>query len=236
MITANDRFRDRVAEVDHYFSMLVATEDALLQRGMSWRDGRKKLPKILSSDLSLKLLKSTSFLVLYNLIEATVRDGVESIWLAVGNSNAKVFELLPELRDVWVQSEFRKKDAFSASGNTYRALSIAILNYVVEERVPSVAFKRVGNGGNLDQQAIQELCRSHGVSFSPPRGTRAGVDIGTIKSRRNILAHGEQTFAEIGSSYTTSDLIEIKNRSKAYLRQFARRVDRYIQSSSFKVA
>src|SRR6185312_8333524 len=114
MITVETRFRDRVAEVDHYFKLLDAVEDALVARGSSWRSGRRRLPKVLADDLSLKLLKATSFLLLYNLIEATVRDAVESIWRAVGASRSTALDLLPTLQDVWVASEFKRKDAFSA--------------------------------------------------------------------------------------------------------------------------
>lgn len=236
MIKVETRFRDRAAEVDHYFKLLSAMEDAMVVRGAAWRDGKKKLPKVLGEELSLKLMKATAFLLMYNLVEATVRDSIESIWRAVGNSNVKLLDILPSMREVWVGSEFKRKDAFSASADTYKAVALGILNNVSEGKIPSVEFKRVTGGGNIDHDVIRRMCQAHGVSFTPPKNTRNGIDLTTVKGRRNVLAHGEQTFEEIGSSHATSDLLEMKIRSFAYLRQYVRRVDRYIAKSDFKAA
>lgn len=236
MITVEMRFRDRAAEVEHYFKLLSAVEDALVARGAAWRDGRKKLPRVLGEDLSLKLMKATAFLLMYNLVEATVRDSIESIWRAVGTSNAQVLELLPSMREIWIGSEFKRKDAFSASAETYKSVTIGILSSVSEGKIPSIEFKRVTGGGNIDHDVIKRMCVTHGLQFSPPKNARNGVDLSTVKGRRNVLAHGEQSFEEIGSSHATSDLIDIKGRSVAYLRQYVRRVDRYISQSAFRAA
>lgn len=236
MVTVETRFRDRVVEVEHYFKMLVAVESALTARKTLWKDGRKRLPKVLGDELTLKMLKATSFLLLYNLIEATVRDSVESIWGAVGESGAKAPDLLPSLQEVWVGAEFRKKDAFSAAASNYREIALEILKSVSLGKVPAIVFKRVMTGGNINNVAIREMCETHGVNFVAPRNTRDGVDLDTVKRRRNILAHGEQTFEEIGSSHAVADLREIKMRSVAYLRHYVRRVDRYIERDAFKVA
>jgi len=236
MITVETRFRDRVAEVEHYFKLLNAVEDALVERGSSWRSGRRRLPKVLADDLSLKLLKATSFLLLYNLIEATVRDAVESIWRAVGASGSTALELLPTLQDVWVASEFKRRDAFSAAPNVYRDVAIAILRGATGGCVPVIEFKGVVAGGSIDNAAIKRMCLSHGIRFNAPKNTRDGVDLATVKARRNILAHGEQTFEEIGASYAVSDLRDMKSRAVTYLRQYVRRVDIYIANESFRVA
>lgn len=236
MVSVETRFKDRVAEVNHYFRLLEAVDDSLITRGGDWRNGRKRLPKVLADDLSLKLLKATTFLLLYNLIEATVRDAVDSIWQAVGVSKVKALELLPSLRNVWVGSEFRRKDAFSAAPNLYRDVASEILRLASEGATPSVAFKRVMNGGNINNTAIRNMCESHGLVFAAPKNTRDGVDLDTVKGRRNTLAHGEQTFEEVGSSYAVSDLKEIKGRSVAYLRQYVKKVDKYISQEAFKAA
>lgn len=236
MITVETRFRDRVAEVDHYFKLLEAVDAALITRGSTWRDGRRRLPKVLADDLSLKLLKATSFLLLYNLIEATVRDAVESIWIAVGVSELKAMDLLPSLQKVWVGAEFRKKDAFSAAPNIYRDVAIQILQSVTEGKSPVIAFKRVMAGGNINNASIKKMCETHGLRFAAPKNTRDGADLETVKGRRNVLAHGEQTFEEIGSAHAVADLKAIKTRSVAYLRQYVKKVDKYIAQRDFKAA
>lgn len=236
MLTLSTRFRDRVTEVDHYFKLLDAFNAHVVSGSANWRDGKRRLPKVLSDDLTLKMLKATSFLMLYNLTEATVRDAVEAIWAEVRNAEATPLELAPALQEVWVSAEFRRKDLFSAAPSVFRELAVDILNGITNGVVPHVSFKNVMPGGNIGNASIKSMCRAHGVSFTAPKGTRDGSDLETVKGRRNVLAHGEQSFEEIGSSYTVSDLKEIRLRSLAYLRQYVRRVDKYIADSAFKAA
>jgi len=236
MAALSDRFRDRLAEVEHYFRMLAAVEEQLVMRGAAWRHGRKRLPKVLGEDLSLKLLKANSFLLLYNLVEATVRDTVVTIWEGVEREKVAPLQLKSTMRGVWIGSEFRRKDAFSASGSTYRETALSILEAVVAGSIPKVSFKRIGIGGNIDRGVVSDICEQHGVQFTPPKNTRAGTDLDNVKERRNVLAHGEQTFEEIGSRYTVSDLKGMKVRVAAYLRQYVRTVESYIEAGEFRAA
>lgn len=236
MTALQARFKDRLKEVDHYLGMLEAVESELVHNRVSWRHGRKHLPKVLSDDLSLKLLKANAFLLMYSFVEATVRDSIESIWEAVALSRTPAVELLPEMRDVWIGSEFRKKDSFSASGATYKDVASNILKAISRSDVPSVPFKRVGVGGNVNVETIADLCASHGVKFSAPKNTRGGTDLNVLKERRNILAHGEQSFEDVGSRNTVSDLKEMKVRVAVYLRQYVRRVDSYLEKTAYKAA
>jgi hypothetical protein len=227
-----ERFRERLDEVEHYFRMLRAIESSIALMGTPRR--KVRLPKVLKDELSLKLLKATSFLLLYNLTEATVRDTVEAVWESVGTSGTTPLELKASLRGVWVGAEFRRKDAFSASGSTYREATLAILEGAASGTVPRVDFKRVGLGGNIDKSTIDDICAGHGIQFRAPRNSRAGIDLNDVKGRRNVLAHGEQTFEEVGSRYTVDDLHHMKIRVAAYLRQFVRRVERYVVDRGYR--
>lgn len=236
MAALQARFRDRLKEVDHYLEMLEAMEIELIHNRANWKSGRKRLPKVLGEELSLKLLKANAFLLMYSLVEATVRDSVESIWEAVALSKTSAMNLLPEMRDVWVGSEFRKKDSFSASGANYREAASAILKSIANSDVPKIAFKRVGIGGNVSVETIVDLCARHGVNFNAPKNTRGGTDLNVLKEKRNTLAHGEQSFEDVGSRYTVSDLKEMRIRVAVYLRQYVRRVEKYIENTSYKAA
>ncbi len=231
-----DRFKDRHGEIEHYFKLLEAVESRLVGGERAWRSGRKRLPKVLAEDLSLKLLKATTFLVLYNVIEATIRDSIDTIWGTVANSSTPPLALRASLREAWVGAEFRRHNSFSASGATYRSAAYSILSAAADGAVPRVDFRRVGSGGNLDRRAIRDLCSQHGVLFTPPKNARAGIDLDDVKGRRNVLAHGEQTFEEIGSLYTVSDLRGIKVRVAAYLRHYVQKVEKYLQEEAFKAA
>lgn len=227
----NDRFKDRLLEVDHYFKMVAAVEDRI-SGAVPTKSG--VAPRIIREDLSLKILKATSFLLIYSLVEATVRDSVESIWDSVYRTHSSPLDLRESLRVTWVGAEFRKKDVFSASASHYRDTACDILNAVALRSPPRVNFKVIGAGGNVGKKAIETICSQHGIGFVAPKNTRGGVDLDDVKGRRNVLAHGEQTFEEVGSLYTVSDLKDIKRRVAAYLRHYVKKVEKYIEEESYR--
>jgi len=57
----------------------------------------------------------------------------------------------------------------------------------------------------------------------------------TIKNKRNHLAHGEYTFAEIGKDYTVGDLVKFKDKTELYLTEVLSNIDSYLVDMKFKV-
>jgi hypothetical protein len=74
-------FEDRAKEVEIYFQFLrlVIVEKASLTHGL-------KKPKVIAIDGELaKILKANAFLLLYNLVESSIRDGLRRIYEAILN-------------------------------------------------------------------------------------------------------------------------------------------------------
>lgn len=225
-------FNQRISELDNYFKILSALERNF-QKGSS-KD--KLLPAVFESEQTYKLLKASAFLVMYNIAEATVRDVVDSTWNAVTTSKVPALTMIPELRHTWVEAAFKRKDAFTCSPKVYREEALAILDIAAHGEIAQAKFKEIGGGGNVDHHKVESLCAKHGVKFKPPKLSRDGTDLETIKNRRNILAHGDQSFTDIGSAYTLADLVDIKKRMVLYLKGLVRTFDRHLGREHFKVA
>jgi hypothetical protein len=232
----NERFRQRLNEVNHYFELLDAFEREMVAKRLDWKNGRRRLPRIFGDDLSLKLLKAQSLLLLYNLVEATARDTVDSIWEQIHLSGLSVKDVKGPLREIWVGSEFRKLDAFSASASNYRSCATKLLANAMAGTALSVRFRTIGGGGNVDRAVLREICNSHGVPFVAPKGCRDGVDLDDVRGKRNVLAHGEQTFEEVGRQYTVEDLKAAKQRLVLFLRKYVKRVELYVEARAYKAA
>ncbi|MGN2252529.1 MAE_28990/MAE_18760 family HEPN-like nuclease [Frateuria sp. GZRe12] len=220
-----DEFKLRKVEVDLWFGVLRSQE--------ARATGRRKSN---AAEAKFKLLKAGTFLVLYNLTEATVRICVDALWDRIKEQGIPVVDLKPEVRELWVGSRFRQAgDAFSASGKKYRDEAIAILRDVIGSKPAEARFRTLSGGGNLDQFAVLEICRSHCLRFRPPLRSRAGADLATIRDRRVQLAHGLMTFDEVGAGYTTSELEQLKSRTVAYLESFVRQFERHVSREGFKL-
>jgi hypothetical protein len=220
-----DEFKLRKVEVDLWFGVLRSQE--------ARATGRRKSN---AAEAKFKLLKAGTFLVLYNLTEATVRVCVDALWDRVRENGVCVADLKAEIRETWVGSRFRRAaNAFSASGKTYRDEALSILRDVLEHKPAEARFRTLGGGGNLDQVSILEICRAHCLKFRPPRKSWAGADLTAIKTRRNQLAHGLMTFDEVGASYTVKELGNIRSRTVTYLESFVRQFDRYVSRDGFKI-
>ena len=61
-----------------------------------------------------------------------------------------------------------------------------------------------------------------------------GEGLVIIKDKRNKLAHGEFTFAEIGKNYTVQDIIQLKEETKSYLSQVLDKIQVYISNQNYK--
>ena len=72
--------------------------------------------------------------------------------------------------------------------------------------------------GNVDARFIRELASCYGFSCDTANDkTWGGSDLVTIKSNRNALAHGEQTFEEVGRDYPAQELLALSRRSLSFM-------------------
>ena len=83
-------FDERAQEVSKYFFMLKNLEQGSIQLRM----GNQTHFKIKKIDTELeKTLKATGFLLLYNLIESTIRNAIEAIFDDMVNQNVAFDDL-----------------------------------------------------------------------------------------------------------------------------------------------
>jgi len=71
-------FNERSQEVSKYFMFLKSLEQGATKLSMEGKGGIPKIKKI-DSEL-IKTLKARGFLLLYNLVEATMRNAIEAIF------------------------------------------------------------------------------------------------------------------------------------------------------------
>ena len=224
-------FEERALELSAYFKFieLIEKESATLSlpKKQTWKV-RKVDEKI------LRILKANFFLLLYNLVEASIREGFLSVYRAVEADGCSVKQLTPALRKLWVDAEFTRVSVASANQDSYRTIARRLVQSVADDIKASLEVTALRFGGNLDAAKIREVCDAHGVSHKTDRRTQGGEKLLLVKNRRNALAHGELSFVECGRDYSVAELGKIKEQSFWYLKSILRNIDRFNAKKTYR--
>lgn len=222
-------FDERLREIDAYLDLLDALE----------RQVRQGPPTIGGAPITAqqqKILYSSVYLQLYNLVEATATWCIEAVTdAAAENARWRPADLASQLRREWVRSTARTHVDLNYDNrlNTTVDFCDALLNATPISRWAIES----GGGGNWDDYALEFITERIGcdLSISGPVRTEAKRRIrddkgalGLVKHLRNRLAHGDLSFAECGDAVTVGDLKDIRERTANYLREVIASFQKYI--------
>jgi len=210
-------FNERTQEIETYLDLLELLEKEV--QGGPPKIGKTEIPITAQQQ---RILYSSVYLQLYNLVEATATRCLAAVSAAVFNKDPK--DLSVQLRREWVRFVARTHDDLHYENRLRFAL--ALCDHLVQA-LPISAFElSKGGGGNWDDREIERMGDRLGFSLQISRQVHEGVKrpfrddqgaLGFIKSLRNDLAHGNTSFAECGASVTVRDLRDLKDRTAAYL-------------------
>jgi hypothetical protein len=219
MINTKNEYNKRLSEVEIYFDALTLLDKGFCEIVCTDIEGNQTEMNI---DYNLStILKANGFLLLYNLVEATIRNSINAIFESVHSKNITFKYLTDNLRELWIKQEIKnikQEDIFN------------LLKKVLENELILFKAECINVSGNIDAQKIRDIARQFGYQES-----KNGRDLVTIKEKRNKLAHGEFTFSEIGKEYTVRELIDFKNNTKDYLDNVLLNIENYINNEGFKV-
>jgi len=201
-----EAFNERVAEIDLYFKMLTALEEPQAQL---YFPNRKRNKYQQPHKDWLKTLKATAFLLIYNLVESSIRDGIGEIYENAKADKCTVEQLEESLRRIWINQAFRDLKAVES----FQQRSTELVNQVLDRVIVDLNKDKFPISGNLDAKEIRRLCDRHGLTFSESRIANQGWRLALVKDKRNSLAHGSESFAECGRSFTVDDFGSEKGTS-----------------------
>lgn len=207
---------DRKRQVRHYL-LVLAREERLAKLGVPnhVREGR------------LHTLRAGTFLVLYNLIEATTRGAIEAIHDNIVSMEVAFSDLSLELRkEVIARFKKRADPSVNHTMENFPSTFVAIALALDEETKLS---------GSVDARKIRELAERYGFSHDTNRlKTWNGSDLVTIKSNRNDLAHGLKSFEDVGRRYPSGELMLISKRTMRYMTEISENISTFIDRQDYK--
>jgi hypothetical protein len=214
-------FQERFAEIDSYLDFLTNLENAV-QAGAPRLEGSKAL---ITPDQQ-KILYSSVYLQLYNLVEATVSRCIEEIEkAAVSHPNSwQAGDLITELRTEWVRGMARTHVDLTPDHRLDEA--VAMCDHLIANLPIGELRIDVGGGGNWDDEEIYKISKRVGCHLDISPETRAGVKrsfrdsmgaMKLVKTRRNHLAHGKISFVACAEGIVVAELREIGDATRNYL-------------------
>lgn len=231
-------FTERLAEVESYLDFLTLLE-------MRAQEGP---PRLDGSDTPItvqqqRILYSSVYLQLYNLVESTMSRCIDAIAHAAAQG-ASWFpgDLSAELRKEWVRVIARTHTELKSERRLESAL--ALCEHLVAALPVSTFEIEKGGGGNWDDLAIEKISERLGLALVVSKPVRSGIKrqvrdglgpLALVKTLRNRLAHGDISFAECAENVTVNELVELKNRTVAYLTEVVDRFIVYLATHEFLI-
>ncbi len=231
-------FQERLAEVETYLDFL-STMEARAQHGPPRLEGAEHP----ISTEQQRILYSSVYLQLYNLIESTMSRCIEAVADAAREDNRwRPSDLSQPLRKEWVRKMARTHDELTPEHRLESALQLCD-HLVASLPVAEFAIDK-GGGGNWDDQAIEAVSTRLGCHLVVSEPVYRAIkrrfqdDLGPlalVKQLRNRLAHGSISFAQCAEDVTVARLIELKNKTVDYLREVVGCFNEYLNALEFLI-
>jgi len=227
-----ETFRERREEIVAYLDFLRGVEEVI----------RSGVPRLGADGPAItvqqqKILYSSVYLQLYNLVESTVTGCLDAVSVsALSRSRCRVGELNAELRREWVRHIARTHTDMSPDRRLDAALNMC--EHLVSA-LPVEPFSiEKGGGGNWDDEEIFRIANRIGFALQiSPQANRAAKAkiredrgaLALVVYLRNGLAHGRLSFVECGQDDSVADLTELAERVFLYLGEVVTAFERHIE-------
>lgn len=220
--TVFEEFHTRVQEVNQYFEFIEGLIQETTKLAVSADNGDQTIITI-HSDLA-KILKANAFLLLYNLVESTMRNAIEAIFDEISSQRISFDLVRIEIKKIVIYN-FKQRSPDNVHSRL-RDISLDIITAGFQ--------KRELFSGNVDRDEITKIARKYGFSFDTDYSkTKHGEHLYDIMQHRNDLAHGNKSFAEIGQQTTIEDLLNVKEEVIEYLHKILQNIQKYLENEEY---
>ena len=233
MLNLKTDFEDRIDEVNQFFLfMSKINEIDTHKNSVKLESSNSTVIPFVNRDMQ-KILRSQCFLMLYNLIEATLRIGIQSILDSINDEKLRFDQLSNKYQDLFllsISSQYAEQTSKKGIASSIKVLINQITN-------DSIHFS---NGfddasGNVDFRYIEDKKKLFGLICKKPLTDLDNLKKGMLKVKRerNLLAHGNKSFKKAAEMLTPRELIGYKELVVEYLRIFVDVVEVFINEKEF---
>ena len=222
-------FETRLKEIDEYFQFIEFIDKI--------ETHRKRKIVVESVEYTpkreiQKILRSNSFLLLYNLVESSIRNGILAVYDCIHDESLKYEDLSDRIKEIWLK---HKTKNVQATTKRIQSWLKDLVNEVTESNVVILERDSINISGNLDYDNVQKIINAYGFYG---RITLDEKDVryalNKVKTERNLLAHGNKSFCQSGEIITLNELIGIKDTTSKYIRELLTNIDIHIDQKKYR--
>jgi hypothetical protein len=215
-----EELRTRADEISEFLELIKFLEEVEIITG------EPENSRVIT--LSLKnTLKGQVFLLLYNLIEATMRESIGYIQYVLTERKISFNQLRAELRkEILKRAKSKDVGLDELWKETASDISRQLLAATFEK-------KKIFSG-NINHKEICEQAKIYGFKTETEyTETKHGNSLEIIKDKRNNLAHGNSSFSEIGKHYSIQDIENFVNEVINYLESITTHITDYLSQQGY---
>jgi len=218
-------FEKRKSEIDSYFKFLLIFDDD--DTKIQYKKNGEIVTEKIQPQFQIILI-ANAFLILYNLIESTIRNSIIEIYIEVENDEITFGELSDNLQKIWIKQTTDNLKENNFKPDTIRDYVLQLAKDILSNETIKLSKDKMDFSGNLDAGEIRKL--SDKIGFDKVVN---GRNLVKIKNKRNRLAHGEQTFYDVGKDFSVRELTNFKNETFIYLSEIINNIERFILEKEY---
>ena len=230
-------YNERMIEIEDYYNALFY-HDALGQISVDVAEANGvsvELAEKYKSDVFIKISKANALIMIYNLVESTVTNGIEEIYDKVKLSGATYSTVRKEIQEIWFSYKFGQVHRQpEANYKSYKSKAFDIVAAILDGEIMELNSNALPINGNMDASQIFKICNSHGIKFIPDKACKGGGRLADVKDKRNWLSHGNLSFTECGREYSLEDLVEIKEQTYVFLTGLLAEMGEYYANEDYR--
>ncbi|SKA72354.1 hypothetical protein SAMN02745130_01044 [Thiothrix eikelboomii] len=218
-IVIDSNFIDLKQEVNLYFEFLLN----IINNNLELYDSRIEVHTPLESGIT-HILKANGYLILYNLLEATIENALKAAHLIICETS---FNSLTTHLKKTILTEFKKMEIDLDKFPHQEIIETTLHKITLDKYKPF--------SGNLDAKKIKNIIEKYGIALDTTSEDKKGAKLLIVKNRRNALAHGGQSFIQIGRDTSIDELIAIKNQTILFLENFLQCTRAYLEQQHYQL-
>lgn len=220
MYEVKAEFEKRKKEIEEYYKFIL---DVHVYK-ITYEDKPKNVKVAV-----IKTLKSSVYLLLYNLVESTVSMCLSEIHNTINYENIRFNDLNDNIKEI-----YHKYYLPSSSKKFTKKTKTYIESISKNEHIP-IDFKTICEAlrlfsGNLDKKSIRETSDLYNLKI---KNDKYGNSLLKVKSIRNKLAHGEISFSDCCKDELVTEINDTIEDVLIFLEQYIFFTENYINSKSY---
>ena len=230
-------FNNRVSELRFYIRSLKKLEtlleiDRTNEHGQYLRKEIDSLEKKHKSSDLIAILKANAYMVMYNLIEDTIRKIVEYIYLSINEEQLIFSQYNKEYQELI--RNYRLNIQSNPSSTTMARYSERLISDILNDENILLEINKFNLSGNANLKAIEKVCREHKIPITINYVKKYKIELDDIKKLRNDLAHGNVSFVNATRNKTIEDTNQCVLDIVHFLKYLMKKAEQLIEKKGYR--